>query len=452
MKFLTGFISGSLALIISEASITASIAKEVIAPEEQLSEGNTVRRPSLSLKKFAKQVSEARKNADQNKLLELASRFESLSYSEDEWSLMSAQGDVKKYPSQKNAREAVGGFLFYPPEIEDWVAFSETRDLLTRRDIVVSLAVAAKFNHPFAKYYFAYALDLILEKLNKEATYERSAFVKGLFKEAFTDLEVLMESDPRARYIIGRNHLDEALRIGHYSFDVQKALEIHQRGDDPQNRLQVLVIQRRYERYETPSKKDFETLGDECSYPLAYVEGAQLKMDFSEKVKLLGKASEFGCPQASLLKGKAHKKEGNFEEALMSFEEAAKAGLGCGYTEVALLLEERNKDLPKTSDKDRKQWLLNIAKIGNSYDKALLSNEFRAVPQQINFLKAQKFFKTKEQKKLFLPSLLRAVALGSIEAHQNLTELFEKQDYSDKQAYSPQEFITVIQKFYDENH
>lgn len=280
--------------------------------------------------------------------------FQKLNYSSDTWDTI-AKSLIENAPSfcrfpQQTSKEAVGGYLFYPSFINDWVEYKPTVHLLERFDILWSFAVGAKLKDARCQYYLGQVLDYIWENevYDKEYKKEKPTYIRELFKKAFAFLPK-NQGNEDACYIIGRTYYKDPhpfFGTPLVQYDKKQAIDWSDKGQDFKNKLQALKI--RKESYDElrPILDEYMILGRQ-GYEFAFIEAAKIVPSPKDQLAILeeGKKTskgfvflEMGYIYEEMFKTQQeHKKEEDLDFILKSREcylQAGKRGLAQGYIEL----------------------------------------------------------------------------------------------------------------------
>lgn len=287
-------------------------------------------------------------------LRQLNKKFRELDYKEDEWEQIAKKLYAYKWPEQ-NWEQTVGGYLFYPNNLNEILSSSYTEHLIKRIDMIWSFAIAAKYNHPLGQYYLAQTLDTIRSGYTNT---DKPKFFIDLYEKSLKTLH-LCQDHPDACYILGINHTDYSYKVGIYDFNPKKALEFHEKGEDPRNRLEALKVKRTCKKsFSPPSIQEYLTLAKE-GYGPAYIEAAEIEKDFEKKLSYLQAAAKLDFSQALVEIGDLYEEKGDFENAFKYYKEAGEKGVSKGYVNISIMLlgdrelpSEYNKDLTKVSQEN----------------------------------------------------------------------------------------------------
>lgn len=95
-------------------------------------------------------------------LKNLSYKFEKLTknpYYETEWDSYVEKAGIYKWPKQTD-KQAIGGSLFYPKDVVEWVEDTAFMNhLLQRKDILWSFAIASRYKDPRGMLYLYHALS-----------------------------------------------------------------------------------------------------------------------------------------------------------------------------------------------------------------------------------------------------------------------------------------------------
>jgi hypothetical protein len=359
---------------------------------------------------------------DVSKLLELNKKFKKLNYDSEQWESQSKKLAIEKWPSQ-SWKESVGGFLFYPADMDHFLACDSTEHLALRRDILWSLGVAAEYKNPLAQYYLARGLDTLQASHSLEP---RPAFITSLYTEALSLLEKC-PNRPEACYILAQNYSCDAAKVGLKEFNLDTALDFHAKGSQTEghaglcNRFAHLVKRSLYERLETPKAKEYRAL----NYGPAYAQAGHLAQKSKKKQKLYEEAVNQGFPQAHLSLGALHERKGRKEEAVKAYEEAGNQGVPRGYVTLShSLIGDRtlkygtNKDLTQVPRED-------VDRAATYLHQAGEAGDFEGWDQLVSLHQhLYELYKNEDDLSKLISALEKGLEMGSSHAHRKAQLLF----------------------------
>lgn len=269
------------------------------------------------------------------------------------WIVVPYTSNPIKGPSQTDPRQIIGGHLFYPPDMNQLLASYYTESLVERRDHIRGLIIATKYHNPVSEYYLTQRLAIIYDRSHEDKDVEGKppvTFFDDHFKHALQELEQCTEH-PDACYILGQNYGLSLSAPDIVEDDERKALQLFIKGGDARNKLEALLIRKRYIRVfseaERPTIEDFLKLAEQENYGPAYVEAAEMVKDLNKKIDYLTKAVDI-CQfyPAYIDLGYVYRYQGNREQTLVAFENAGKHDVPHGYILCAALIGDNIQSFP----------------------------------------------------------------------------------------------------------
>ena len=281
-------------------------------------------------------IDQSHKESNTSKIMEAYCAFVDLpEYSEDQWQQIANSRKAIRWPSQKTARDVVGGDLFYPRAlVNDYMDSLTTKDLMNNGDMVKTFLYAAKFGHSLGKFYF----PKVLREINSSCSDNLPFYFCKLATEAIKELET--SSDPDACYVVADSYETAYLYLPDLHFDIKKTFLFHQRATDPKNQLGILYLRKMMMSFKylgEPSVQDFLDFGRQYNYGPAFMEAVDLFNEESEdnKIQYLQEAISMGYNKALIRLGDIYQDMGEDELAKNCFKRAGEKGIALGYLEEA---------------------------------------------------------------------------------------------------------------------
>ena len=282
-------------------------------------------------------IDQSHKESNTSKIMDAYCAFVDLpEYPEDQWQQIANSRKAIPWPSQKTARDVVGGDLFYPRAlVNDYMDSLTTEDLMNNGDMVQAFLYAAKFGHSLGKFYF----PKVLRAINSSCGDDLPFYFYGLATEAIKELET--SSDPDACYVVADSYETAYLYLPDIHFEPEKAIAFYQKATDPKNQLSLLSLRKYWRDVEylggKPSPEDFLKFGRQHNYGPAFMEAVDLFNEEPEdnKIKYLQEAIDRGYNKALIRLGDLYQKIGEEELAKNCFKRAGEKGIALGYLEEA---------------------------------------------------------------------------------------------------------------------
>lgn len=417
-----------LHLALTSPSFSSSIEDEKQIPSTSL---------KANLNTLKSKITKAQDKREISDLVTLNENFNALTYDKSEWQKQAERLQIEKWPNQ-TWKQSIGGHLFYPRQVDDYLSCPSTSHLIGRRDILWSFALASEHNHPLAQYHLARKLaDLHAEDKGRALP----ALIDHLYRYSLDILEKCSHV-PQACYIVASNYTFESPKVGMRPFDLQRALELHEAGSKQdsaagyRNRLAVLVKKRIYpsSKEDTPGVKEYQSVGQ---YGPAYVRAGHLAEKSKEKEELFREAIKCNFPQAWLDLGCLYARDGQWEEAAKCYEEAGRSGVPRGYI---VLSQDLIGDRTARYDK------MDLTKIGRpSLDRSIVylkkaaeAGDVEGWEQLIGLYKElYDHFKNEEDFRELVHSLDYGIKLGSGYAYRQAHLMFPDRYEKFIAAYGP---------------
>ena len=235
------------------------------------------------------------------KLQMLSKQFDALITNqnyESEWESYLQKESIYKWPCQA-AKQAVGGSLFYPKDVVEWVEDAVYMDhLLQRKDILWSFALASKYEDPRGKLYLASTLYEIWSNSHFNAAPD---FYADLHKQVSNKL-VLAADNLESVYTLGLGHSFRSF----FPFNLEQAenyfnkILISQSGTENRFKakaeMQLLrmkaTYRKAYETIEAPKIEDFRKIAKTYNYGRVLLMASSFTEDEKEQEALLSEAIE----------------------------------------------------------------------------------------------------------------------------------------------------------------
>jgi hypothetical protein len=323
------------------------------------------------MKSFCQKLETAHKAVNVKEILDVYHDFSSLDFPAEMWKAYRLRQGIYQWPRQQDDKQAVGGDLFFPKWAHEWADSFEQKKLLKRKDMVQTFAIGAKLNNPVSLYYFVNTLETIRTDFSLQDTPD---LLYQFYQQAFKDLEQCTD-----HHILGWNTWRPPHLLRSNS---EKAFNLHTKGGDLRNRLQVLELRSirggtRFTSFTKATLEDYLEVARE-GYGPAYLKAAELATDPETKVSILKEALEKGYTPAFIEMGSLHGMQGNLEEERKYYEDAAQAGISEGYVDLGrtyvgnIMSPSREKVEALTEEQIEKAeyffWLAGEAQDPNGWD------------------------------------------------------------------------------------
>ncbi len=313
------FLKSGLALIGMFYGINMLYATSLIEKEHEISQKAGV---ILSIQEFSQEIKRSQKEVNIDNIKLSYKKFNNFNYTDGQWKDIADHFRVYKWPSQGNWKQAVGGHLFYPENLDSTMDFHYREHFLTRGDTIWSLIMASKFENPVARYYLAYILDKVHTSF--AAVSKKPLVIEKLYAKAFESLSEDAEKEngnPETFYILGRNHIDDSYKVGSYRFDVEEAFKLFGKSSDSRNRFYRLFVRDNYNLKTDdgePSIEEFDQLAEK--YPAAYLYLANRSEEFNIKKEYYEKAVKSSHVNAFYELSNLYLEQNDQENAKKTFE------------------------------------------------------------------------------------------------------------------------------------
>lgn len=287
------------------------------------------------------------------KLRSLSKQFDLLEDKPQMWEKSLAGRKIYQWDNQ-TPKQAIGGALFYPSNIEKLLDSPYTIALVNRNDIVWSLTLAAKYEDPRGQYYLSYVLSERMQ--GHDHTVAIPGFIENLYhaaREKFTKAIQGEKFNPQALYILAYDDAFKEVRIGRFTPQgigraeqyFNSILQSDQvvNGEAKRSSFQLLRMKKKYAKgyynnKKPPSLNDYETAAQLYKFGPIFEEAAKLCKDQNKKRKLLEEATDNNYFESYISLGLWSLQEKKEEsEAEKFFLTAAYNGITQGYVMAGIL-------------------------------------------------------------------------------------------------------------------
>jgi len=150
-----------------------------------------------------------------------------------------------QWPGQKG-KDTLGGWLFYPDFIEDWLDHPSIKDNLDSLPILLTCTYASRYNHALARFF---VMRTLLNAYDRhDLSNNKYTFLESIRDHTTTTLAECKDH-PYASYIMGRLHSDGqfmAYKGKGVGFNAETALAYHECHNDPRNNFWAVFIRDEY--------------------------------------------------------------------------------------------------------------------------------------------------------------------------------------------------------------
>lgn len=385
------------------------------------------------VERIQNEIKRSHTEASVDTLRQLNKKFRELGDKEDQWEEVAKKINAHQWPSQ-NWKQTVGGYLFYPDNVNEILSSPYTDHLIKRIDMIWAFAISAKYNHPLGQYYLARTLDDIRSSYT---TAHKPKFFNHLYKKSLTTLSSC-QKHPDACYILGINYLDCSYKVGIFDFNSKKAFRLHEKAGDARNKLEALEVKRTCKKsFSPPSIQDYLLLAKE-GYGPAYVKASDIAESFEEKLSYLKEAEKLDFLPALVEIGDLYKENEYFENAYKYYKKAGEKGISMGYVKISIMLLGDRELFP-----EYKKQLTNISQedINNAIHYLSLAGKAKD-PEGWNQLVSlykdlYDFHKNENYNSMLRSSVEEGLRLGSSKAYHEAHTLFHDRFLDIINTYGP---------------